>query len=431
MNLSFEHDVHVGRPRILFIGPGHSSHTHSWIELLEGAPFNVRLFSLPTGTPPNTCPVRTYVTEYYSDVPNSATRMRLFPRGRVERFARRNVARVFGALDVNAFIAKSLAKIVREWRPHIIHTFELRSAGEFYFDIRRNHGLEGIGKWVLQTRGGSDLALSHLDPELRDRIGNVMRGCDQLLSDNPENFRIARELGVREEQLSSIGTVPGTGGIDVETLAGKWHGRPSGRRLIVWPKAYECPWSKALPVFEAIKLCWERIQPCEIHMLAMTPETRMWFWPLPEEIRKVCFTEDRIPRTHILDLMTRARVMLAPTLVDGVPNSMYEAMAAGALPVVSPLKTIVPIVSEVDNVLFARNLYPSEIADALACAMEQDTLVDAAAERNLALVRRIANRSEIRKRVVGFYDRLASSVGPRVSSGADGTNSLGSEPRLA
>jgi glycosyltransferase involved in cell wall biosynthesis len=406
MNLSFDHDVHSGHPRILFIGPGNSSHTHSWIDLLEGAPFNVRLFALPGGTPADRWPVRTYVTEYYSEVPNSATRMRLFPSGRVERFARRNIARVLGAPDVNAVAEEWLAKIVRQWQPHIIHTFELKSAGEFYFDARRKHGLERVGKWVLQTRGGSDLALSHLDPEQRERVGEVLRGCDQLLSDNLENFRIARELGVREEQLSCIGTVPGTGGIDVESLAGKWSGAPSGRRLVVWPKAYECPWSKALPVFEAIKLCWERIQPCEIHMLAMTPETRMWFWSLPEEIRASCRTEDRIPRTRTLDLLTRARVMLAPTLVDGVPNSMYEAMAAGALPVISPLETIVPIVSEVENVLFARNLYPSEIAGALVRAMEQDKLVDAAAERNLALVRRIANRPEIRERVIGFYESL-------------------------
>ena len=38
--------------------------------------------------------------------------------------------------------------------------------------------------------------------------------------------------------------------------------------------------------------------------------------------------------------MTRARVMLAPSLVDGTPNSMFEAMASGALPIVSPLETI-------------------------------------------------------------------------------------------
>lgn len=408
MSLSFERDEYPGRPRILFIGPGESSHTHAWIGLLEGAPFNVRLFSLPQGSPPDDWPVPTYVTQYGSAVANSATRRRLFARGRVERFARRNFERVFGAADVNETIDRWLARAVREWRPHVVHTLALDTA-EFYFRVRRRHGLEGIGLWVLQTRGGSDLALSHLDPARRGPIGEVLRACDRLLSDNPQNFRIARELGVREEQFAETGVVPGTGGIDVEALAAGWHGPPSRReRLVLWPKAYDCPWSKALPVFEALKLCWERIRPCEVHMLAMTtPETRMWFWSLPEEIRASCRVEDRLPRPRALELMTRARVMLAPTLVDGVPNSLYEAMAAGAFPVVSPLETITPLVAAEENVLFARNLYPEEVASALVRAMSDDALVDAAAERNLALVRRVAGRAEVRRRVLDFYGRLA------------------------
>ncbi|HJQ32178.1 MAG TPA: glycosyltransferase family 4 protein, partial [Pyrinomonadaceae bacterium] len=404
---SFERDAYPGRPRILFVGPGESSHTHSWVDLLEGEPFNVRVFAMPQGSPPDSWPVRTYITEYAGDIRDSATRRRLYPRARVARFARRNYERFFGAKGVEELSAKWLADIVRRWRPHVVHTFGL-AQGEFYFDARRRYGLEGAGGvWVLQTRGGSDLALSRLDPAQRGRIGEVMRACDQLLSDNPQNFQIARELGVRDEQLSSIGTVPGTGGIDVEALAGRWRGSPSARRLIVWPKVYECHWSKALPVFEALKLCWERIRPCEIELLAMSPETRMWFWALPEEIRASCRTRERIPRAEALELMTRARVMLAPTLVDGVPNSMYEAMAAGAFPVVSPLETILPVVEQEQNVLFARNLYPEEVAAALARAMTDDALVDAAAERNLALVRRVADRGRVRPRVLDLYERLA------------------------
>jgi glycosyltransferase involved in cell wall biosynthesis len=104
--------------------------------------------------------------------------------------------------------------------------------------------------------------------------------------------------------------------------------------------------------------------------------------------------------------MTRARVMLAPSLVDGTPNSMFEAMAAGALPIVSPLETIRAVVENDRNVLFARNLYPQEIADALVRAMTDDEFVDAAAQANLELVNRLANRHEIRPRVIQFYEDL-------------------------
>src|SRR6185369_4246573 len=121
-----------------------------------------------------------------------------------------------------------------------------------------------------------------------------------------------------------------------------------------------------------------------------------------------CVVRDRIPRAETIEVMTRARVMLAPSLVDGVPNSLYEAMAAGAFPIVSPLETIQRVVANERNVLFARNLYPEEIAGALLRAMTDDQLVDSVAVQNLPLVRRLANRSEIRKKVIRFYNQVAA-----------------------
>jgi len=102
--------------------------------------------------------------------------------------------------------------------------------------------------------------------------------------------------------------------------------------------------------------------------------------------------------------------MLAPALIDGIPNSMYESMAAGAFPIVSPLETILPLVKHEENVLFARNLYPNEIAEALERAMTDDKLVDAAAQRNIELVRRVAARDVIRPRVIEFYESLVGRV---------------------
>jgi len=140
----------------------------------------------------------------------------------------------------------------------------------------------------------------------------------------------------------------------------------------------------------------------------MEPETRMWFHSLPVHVRQACRIEDRIPRHEVLQLMGRARVMLAPSLVDGTPNSMFEAMATGALPILSPLDTIRPLVRDSSNVLFARNLYPDEIGEALVRGMHDDVLVDSAADRNLTLVRQLADRSAIRPRVVGLYESLAA-----------------------
>jgi len=393
----------------LFVGWPHSSHTHSWIDLVTDSDFDARLFALPGTVPPRDWPVHTYVTKAKYGK-REQTWTALYPRGRVRRTTK-------WALDhylrggTTAVAERWLAKMIQAWKPDIVHTLGLDPAGFFYLRARERFGLAGIGRWVLQLRGGSDLTLSRLDPNVTPAISAALKACDQLVSDNPVNYEYAFELGLREEQVATLGTVPGTGGVSVDELRARSLGRPSERRLVVWPKAYDGQWSLALPVLEALRLVWEEIQPCEVHLLAITPETHDWFRTLPETIKARCHAEPRLPRGRALELTEKARVMLAPSLVDGTPNTLFEAMATGALPIVSPLETIRPLVKNGENVLFARNLYPEEIARALHRAMVDDELVDTAARRNLELVRRLADRREIRNRVLAFYEDLVPRTG--------------------
>src|ERR671933_97985 len=338
MATSFDVDPYPGRPKILFVGLAESTHTHSWINLLEKSELNVRLFALPSGfgLPPENWKVRTYVTTYTPLKLDPDIRANLYSRlGQVQRLLQKryirrlHLYRKVEPLSQKRFIRhllglargpeEWLAQVIRQWQPDVIHTLGLDPASHFYFQVRNRFKLAGIGKWVLQLRGGSDLTLTRLDPELSPRISQVLLECDQLLSDNKQSFSFAAEMGVREEQISTIGTVPGTGGIDVAALARSWHGPPSSRRIILWPKAYEMYGSKALPVFEALKMSWDRIQPCEIYMISMYPnsESLLWYRTLPEEIKRDCHTESRIPRDKVLQLMTQARVMLSPSLIEG------------------------------------------------------------------------------------------------------------------
>ncbi len=177
----------------------------------------------------------------------------------------------------------------------------------------------------------------------------------------------------------------------------------------MWPKTYETISSKALPVFEAIRIAWDRIAPVTFEMLWLVQnDVQIWFnKTMPDHIKASCNLHGRLNREQVLAMLPQARVMLAPSLTDGIPNSMMEAMALGAFPIVSPLDTITPVVKNEDNVLFARNLYPEEIANALIRAMQDDALVDRAAERNVSRVDELANRSRVRTKVVNYYMELA------------------------
>jgi glycosyltransferase involved in cell wall biosynthesis len=307
-----------------------------------------------------------------------------------------------------------LAQIIMEWHPDIVHTLGIfdYQGGEFYYAVRKKYNLEKTGTWVAQLRGGSDLTLRRHDPQIAPQITNLLSECDQILSDNLVNVEYAEELGIPRTKFASIIPVPGTGGIDVDEMAASCNILPSKRRLILVPKAYESIWSKVSTIFEGICLAWEAIQPCEVVFMAVNPEARAIYHALPLHIQQNCRIEERLPRSKLLALMNRGRVMLSPSLVDGVPNVLYEAMSCGVFPIVSPLNTITAVVKNEENVLFARNLYPEEIAAALVRAMQDDGLVDLAAENNLKRVRELADRKVIRPRVREFYESICQDHRP-------------------
>ncbi len=444
----FEQDAYPGRPRILFIGFPESSHTHSWIDLLKDSDFNIRLFSLPSAVPPADWPVKSYVTVAGAARQESAVRKTVFPppenspsglaglarlalergllreRPRLERVVQSGV-RLVEKTDRGKHpvtIEAALAAVIQQWKPDVIHTLGFDSASYFYLRTRKQFGLEGIGRWVAQARGGPDLALQRFSPNFRDLIREVLETCDHFIADNEPNYEIARAMGASEDKLKQpgMGVVSGAGGMDVDGLRAMWTLPPSKReRVIVWPKAYETYTAKAMPVFEAILKVWDRIQPCRIEMLWMVQsDVQIWYEKLfPDEVKATCPAFGRLTRDETLDRIAKARVMLAPSLSDGIPNTMMEAMALGAAPLVSPLDTIEPVVRNEENVLFARNLYPDEVAEALVRLMSDDDLVDRMAENNLVRVRQMADRKDVKKRALAFYSEVCR-LSQRPSIGA-------------
>jgi glycosyltransferase involved in cell wall biosynthesis len=413
---SFEKDDHAGAPKILFVGFAESSHTHSWIDLLEHQYFNRRLFALPSAVPPPDWRVRTYVTIDAPKLDPAIRKSVLTPAPAPKR--RSTMQRLLlGKTNVSlasTSLERALADVILSWRPHIVHTLGLESASYFFNYTRRVHPeVVGIGRWVVQVRGGPDLALHQHEKEYRTKIVDVLAQCDHLIADNPINYRDAVALGLSPEKVDSpgLGVVSGPGGLDIESLRSTWTKLPSQRqRTILWPKTYETISSKALPVFEAIKLAWDRIAPVSFEMLWLVQsDVQIWFEKsMPDHIKAACRLYGRLPRQDVLKMLSSARIMLAPSLTDGIPNSMMEAMALGAFPIVSPLDTIMPVVENEKNVLFARNLYPHEIADALIRAMSDDRLVDAAAEKNAIRVIELADRKRIVRDVVNYYLEIVS-----------------------
>jgi glycosyltransferase involved in cell wall biosynthesis len=181
------------------------------------------------------------------------------------------------------------------------------------------------------------------------------------------------------------------------------------RKIILVPKGYENVTNKTTPVLEALHSLGDELVGYEVHVMMSSPETETFLRQMPRWLQEKVHCHEMVPKERLLDLMRRARIMIAPSLSDGTPNTMLEAMAAGALPIMSPVESILEWIEDGENGLIAHALYPDRIAKAVKRGLRDDDLFYRALRRNRELVRTRANRAIIRTQVLEYYRSLVTS----------------------
>jgi glycosyltransferase involved in cell wall biosynthesis len=123
-----------------------------------------------------------------------------------------------------------------------------------------------------------------------------------------------------------------------------------------------------------------------------------------------------MPRMEYGDLMRligSARAMVSLTVNDGLPSILVEAMALGALPLHSDLDPVREWVRDGENGLLLPPEDADTVARALVRAVEDDALVDRAAQENERLVRQRLDYADVRRRAIEMYERVAGGGGGR------------------
>lgn len=411
--------------RILFVGELHSSHALSWIELLteSQAEFEVQGLHISAANPPNsTFPILDAKNPNFLRGTFLAEWKKL--KGLVTFFFRRTfgylVKRIQVESDINGFnysrdirlvndrLLWNTLSVLHQFKPHIVHSLGIFPASAFFLRVKAHLSTGYDPTWIIQARGGPDIALNKKNALLAKEIRAILKSCDYFIADNQRNYEHALEMGLEPSKLSMTGPVPGTGGIDASIFVNV--PLPSKKeRIILWPKAYNCIQSDGLVVVEALRLALPHIGNFRLIATAITPDVEYWLKDFLHCYISQIEIHNRLPRQQLLDIYRSARVLLAPSLSDGVPNSMYEAMASHTVPILSPLDTLLPLFTNKMHTIYARNLDPSEIAEALICAMNDDALADKIALTNRAWLPTLAGRDAIRERVIQMYHHAAKS----------------------
>jgi glycosyltransferase involved in cell wall biosynthesis len=268
-----------------------------------------------------------------------------------------------------------------------------------------NYGLLGAlaGRWPLSvTAWGSDLlVLGRRGPLQRARARFVLRRADLVLADAANLAGAARALGAAPGKVHMI-----PWGVDLGLF------RLSAERergLIVSARMHE-PVYDLGTILQAVKPVLERDPRAQLvvtgdgslraglerQAAALLPAGRWRF-------------VGRLAPDELAALLARADVYLSASLTDSTSISLLEAMAAGAVPVVSDIEGNREWVAEGDGA----RLFPCGDAAALAIALER-ALGDAewavaARVRNRRVVEERADRELNLSRIETLFAELASA----------------------
>jgi len=392
------------RPRLLLVCYANSAHALPWISLLDGSEFDVRVFSTPLREEEQNTrnwDYPTYITvKPERGVYPAKTIYSLLPGWPVRGIS--------NLIDQKFSMTKRwLRWIIQTWKPDILHSMPLDVGGKLAAQALRAMPHSKWPKWIVSA-WGNDLHLGWNQPKEQPNLKYIIQNCDGFFADCQRDLDMAVKVGLASSKLSLPHPMPGPGGLQLEIFA-NIRRADSQRNIILVPKAFErlsASGNRTLPILEAFLMLEDQLSEYEIHLVSCSSQVRNYLSQLPDWLKARCHCYDGLPQNELFALMGRSRVVIAPSLSDGTPNVMLEAMAAGALPIMSSIESIKEWITYGENGLLAHALYPDKIAVALRRALTDDALFEQAGCLNWEIVQQRADRQKVRTQVLAYYRGL-------------------------
>jgi glycosyltransferase involved in cell wall biosynthesis len=113
-----------------------------------------------------------------------------------------------------------------------------------------------------------------------------------------------------------------------------------------------------------------------------------------------------VPFAEMGNVFRRAQIVVSPSVHDGTPNSLIEAIACGCFPVAGDLDSIREWITHGQNGLLVDAGSPQSIADAILLGLEREDLRREAAGLNAHIISARAEYGVIMKQVAEFYETI-------------------------
>ncbi|HEY2982124.1 MAG TPA: glycosyltransferase family 4 protein [Anaerolineales bacterium] len=300
----------------------------------------------------------------------------------------------FGPLTIPR-AARGLRAVFERVQPDLVHALRIPYEGMLAADA-------STGVPLIVSVWGNDFTLhASSTPLMRHYTRWTLSAADALHADCQRDIRLAAEFGFAASKPSLI--TPGNGGVRTDIFYPP--NAPVQAPIVLNPRGLRA-YIRNDTFFKAIPLVLEKQPTARFLCAAMAGEPRAVHWAKALHIEHAVELLPALPYEQMGSLFRRAQVVVSPSVHDGTPNSLLEAMACGCFPVAGDLESIREWITPGANGLLADATDERALADAILLGLENKDLRERAAGLNKELILARAEYERCMTRAVELYETV-------------------------
>ena len=392
--------------RLLFVADGRSPITRSWLRHWTENGHETHLIStFPCLPPPGLTSFHELPVAFNRMAGAQATNTTEVPtRGRLVgpfRAVLRPLRYVLGPFTLLRY-QNPFRQLVENIKPDLVHALRIPFEGMLASATPRRIPLI-ISIW------GNDITLHARSFFLMAWLTRMtLRRADGLVADASRDILLGQDWGFRGPTL----TVPGSGGIRYDEIfaanreSALFPEELPDAPIVVNPRGHRPGSLRQDVFFQSIPIVLEKF-PKTVFVcppLAGDAQARGWvsalgitanvrLWPL-------------LSQRQLWALYKKAQVYVSPSVHDGTPNSLLEAMACGCFPVTGDVESLREWIAPNINGILVDATNPRRMADAVIAALENEDLRRKAAGQNAELIAARADYARCMQKVEQFYREI-------------------------
>jgi glycosyltransferase involved in cell wall biosynthesis len=310
------------------------------------------------------------------------------------------------------FYRGQLRKIIQDTQPDLVHALRIPFEAMFVYRALPVYMPFVVSIW------GNDLTLHAPKSQWMGFLTRqVLHRTDGLIVDVERDVALAQRWGYAPQKPVMVALT--SGGIDFERMkqtrsqssdiieqipAGLW---------VINPRGIRPGYIRNDTFFAAAALVIEKADmPVYFLCPSMAGQSQAEAWVQEFRLQKHVCLLPYLSQEDLWHLFSQSAVMVSPSVHDGTPNTLLEAMVMGAFPVVADLDSLREWVNDGENGLLFDVNSPQALAEAILLALSDNDMRKQAARLNYAMVYERASRERVRELREGFYRQILNHERP-------------------